>query len=126
MILVNAITKIPLNVNYRIYMRNQFEAFGFQSSILPKMKAIDYDLLNIQIEAFKEMCENDIDEAFGEDSSLSSDFSQPSELFERALDSISDSPRGTEYLLSIMKHLLWIKGDPQTKYVNSLHLLIIY
>jgi hypothetical protein len=96
-------------------MRNQFEASGFQSSILPKMKAIDYDFLNIQIEFFKEMSENDIDEAFGEDLSQISDISQPSELFEIALDNISDSPRGTEYFLSMMKYLLWIKGDSQTK-----------
>lgn len=115
MILVNAITKIPVDVNYRIYMRNQFEASGFQSSILPKLEALDYDLLNNQIESYREMAENDMDEVFGEDLSQGSEFTQPTELFERALDNVADSPRGTEYFLSIMKYFLWIKGEPETK-----------
>jgi hypothetical protein len=107
MILVNALTKIPSDVNYRIYMRNQFNAAGLQTTILPKLKELDYNLLK--------MAENDMDDAFGEDISQSSDFSQPSELFERAIENISDSVRATEYFVSILKHLLWIKGDPQTK-----------
>jgi hypothetical protein len=115
MILINALTKIPSDVNYRIYMRNQFNAAGFQSSVLPKLEALDYDLLNFQIESYKELAEADMDEAFGEDMSQSSDFSQPSELFDRAVENISDTARGTEYFISVMKHLLWIKGDPQTK-----------
>lgn len=115
MILVNAITKIPADVNYRIYMRNQFESSGFQSSVLPKLEALDYDLLLNQIESYKEMAENDIDEVFGEDLSQNSDYTQPVELFEQALDNIADSARGTEYFLSIMKYFLWIKGEPEIK-----------
>lgn len=115
MILINALTKIPSDVNYRIYMRNQFNAAGLQSTILPRLEALDYGLLNIQIESYKELAENDMDDAFGEDISQSSDFSQPSELFDRAIENISDSTRGTEYFISVLKHLLWIKGDPQTK-----------
>lgn len=115
MILANALTKIPSDVNYRIYMRNQFNAAGLQSTIIPKLEELDFNLLSIQIDLFKELAENDMDDAFGEELSIDSEFAQPSELLNRALENISDSARGTEYLMSILKHFLWIKGDPETK-----------
>lgn len=115
MILVNALTKIPSDVNYRIYMRNQFNATGLQSIILPKLESLDFNLLNIQISLFKELAEHDMEDAFGEELSSETEFAEPFELFERALANISDSPRGTEYFISILKYFLWIKGDAETK-----------
>jgi hypothetical protein len=115
MILINALTSVPSDVNYRIYMRNQFIAAGMQTSLLPKLKALEYNLLNKQIESYLVASDNDMDEAFGEDISQYSELSQPSELFDQVIDNISDSVRGTEYLLSVLKYLLWIKGDPETK-----------
>lgn len=96
-------------------MRNQFVAAGMQTFLLPKLKALEYNLLNKQIESYLDASENDMDEAFGEDISQCSEFSQPSELFDQLVDNISDSARGTEYFLSALKYLLWIKGDPETK-----------
>lgn len=116
MILVNALTKIPSDVNDRMYMRNQFNATGLQSIILPKLESLDFNLLNIQINLFKELAEQDLDDVFGDELSCSdSELAEPSELFDRALANISDTSRGTEYLTSILKHFLWIKGDPETK-----------
>ncbi|CEG81054.1 hypothetical protein RMATCC62417_15298 [Rhizopus microsporus] len=115
MILVNALIKIPADVNNRIYMENQFNASGIQS-ILPKLRILEYDLLNIQIETFKETLDADMDEAFGEDMSLASDVSQPQELFDRVIESISEAPRASEQFLYVLKYLLWIHGNPDTKY----------
>lgn len=115
MILINALVSISSDINYRIYIRNQFAAAGLQSSLLPKLETLDHRLLNIQIESFKEAAENDTDEAFGEEMSLESQESQPSEVLDQVLENISDSTKGTEYLLSSLKYLLWIKGDPETK-----------
>ena len=64
MILVNTLIKIPLDVNDRVYMGNQFNASGLQS-ILPKLKEFDDDLLNIQIHACKETLEADMSAAEG-------------------------------------------------------------
>lgn len=114
MILVNTLIKIPLDVNDRVYMGNQFNASGLQS-ILPKLKEFDDDLLNIQIHACKETLEADMDEAFSEDVSLCSDTSQPNELFDRVAESLADSPRASEQFLSVLKYLLWIHGDADTK-----------
>lgn len=114
MILVNALIKIPADVNNRIYMENQFNASGIQS-ILPKLRTLEYDLLNIQIDTFKETLDADMDEAFGEDMSLASDVSQPQELFDRVIESISEAPRASEQFLYVLKYLLWIHGNPDTK-----------
>ncbi|KAG1160361.1 hypothetical protein G6F37_004064 [Rhizopus arrhizus] len=115
MILVNALIKIPGDVNDRVYMGNQFNASGLQS-IIPKLKKMEDDLLNIQIKDCIETLESDMDEAFSEDISLSSDVSQPSELFDRVVESVSQAPRASEQLMSVLKYLLWIHGDPDTKY----------
>ncbi|KAI8989404.1 hypothetical protein BDB01DRAFT_848579 [Pilobolus umbonatus] len=115
MILINTLTKIPSDVNYRIYMRNQLNASGMHTTVLPKLDRLNYDLLSIQIESYNEASENDLDEAFGEDISAYSQMSQPVTLFDRVIESISDAPRALEYYSSILKHLLWIRGDSDTK-----------
>lgn len=115
MILINALTSIPSDMNYRIYIRNQFAAAGMQTSLIPKLQVLDHNLLNIQIEAFTDAADNDMDESFGEDVSTYSENSQPSELVDQVIENISDTAKGTEYFISILKHMLWIKGDPETK-----------
>lgn len=125
MILVNALTKIPPDVNQRIYMRNQFHAAGLQPTILPKLEELDFNLLNIQIRSFKEAAENDMEDAFGND--IIMDYAvPPTELVNRAMDNIADSERGKEYLVSILKHFLWIKGDPETKaqYYHMINIIV--
>lgn len=115
MILVNALTKVPEDVNQRIHLRNQLNAAGMQARILPKLESLDYHLLNIQIEAYKVATENDIDDAFGDELSLYSDISQPSELLDMIMESLSDAPRAIEHLLSTLRSFLLIKGDSETK-----------
>ncbi|KAG2233169.1 hypothetical protein INT48_005007 [Thamnidium elegans] len=75
----------------------------------------NFNLLNIQINLFKELAEHDIEDAFGEELNLETEFAEPSKLFDRVLANISDSSRGTEYLINILKYFLWIKGDAETK-----------
>jgi hypothetical protein len=111
MILVNALASIPSDINYRIYIRNQFAAAGMQSSLLPKLEILDHNLIDMQIEAFKDTAESDMEDAFGEDLSIES----PSELLDLVMENLSDTTKGIEYLVSTLKHLLWIKGDPDTK-----------
>ena len=115
MILINALTSIPSGVYDRIYMRNQFDAAGLQASLLPRLEAFNYNLLDIQIESYKEAVENDMEDAFGDELAQFDESKEPSELFDLFAENISDSRRGTEYLLSALKHLSWIKGDVETK-----------
>ena len=116
MILVNALSTMPLDdVHQRIHLRNQLNAAGLQSRIMPKLAQLDYHWLNIQIDSYNIAAENDLDEAFGDEMSIYSDISQPTELFDLILESIADAPRAFEFLLTLLRNLLLIKGDPDTK-----------
>jgi hypothetical protein len=115
MILVNSLTTVPSDPKHRIYLRNHFSSAGFQSNILPKLEALDYNLLNMQIQAFKEAAENDLDVEFGDKITEYTDINQPMDLFNHLLENVADSSKSVDYLVSIMKCLLWIKGDPETK-----------
>ncbi|RCH81886.1 hypothetical protein CU098_003762, partial [Rhizopus stolonifer] len=118
MILINALTSIPSNINYRIYLRNQFIAAGLQTHLLPKLEALDYNLLNIQIESYKDAADTDMEDAFGDEiAQYSTEYAQPSQLFDKLIENVSDTPKGTDYFFSIMKYLLWIKGDAETKQI---------
>lgn len=114
MMLINVITKVPDDVHERIHLRNQFNAAGL-NRILSKLKNLNYRLLNIQIEAYKIAAENDLEDAFGDELSIFSDVSQPAELFDLVLDSIADSPKAHDYLVSTLRSMLLVKGDPENK-----------
>ncbi|KAI9317621.1 hypothetical protein BX666DRAFT_1857292, partial [Dichotomocladium elegans] len=116
MILVNSLTTMPLDdVNKRIHLRNQLNAAGMQARVLPKLSALDYHWLNMQIENYTIAAENDLDEAFSDEISIYSDISQPSELLDLLLEGLSDTPRASEYLVTLLRYLLTIKGDPDVR-----------
>lgn len=114
--LVNVVTQVPDDVHERIHLRSQLSAAGMMR-ILPKLEALDYHLLNLQIEAYKIASENDLEDAFGDELSVYSDVSHPNELFELVLDSIAESPRAQDHLVSTLRGMLLIKGDPENKSV---------
>ncbi|KAG0177062.1 hypothetical protein DFQ29_005302 [Apophysomyces sp. BC1021] len=114
MMLVNLLTKVPADVHERIFLRNQLKASGMDR-ILPKLEALQYHLLYVQIDAYRIAAENDLEEAFGDDVSLYSDISQPSELLDLILDNIADAPRALDFLLATFRSMLLIKGEPETK-----------
>lgn len=115
MILINTLTKSPPDINYRIFLRNQLNASGMQTRTLPKLEALDYHFLNIQIDAYKLAAENDLEEAFGDELSMYSDVSQPAELFDILMEQLSDSPQAAEHLSSTFRSMLLVKGDPEAK-----------
>lgn len=117
MSLVNVLTQVPTDVHQRIFLRNQLKASGLER-ILPKLEAFDYHLLSVAIENYRNSAENDLDEGFGDEMTLYSDISEPSELLELILDNIADAPPALNFLLATFKSMLLIKGDPETKYVD--------
>ncbi|KAI7869247.1 hypothetical protein BDF14DRAFT_1951245 [Spinellus fusiger] len=114
MMLVNVLVKVPTDVNERIFLRTQLKVSGMER-ILVKLEALDYHLLNVQIDAYKASAENDMEDAFGDEISMYSEISQPQELLDLILDSISDAPRALDHLLGTFRSMLLIKGDPETK-----------
>ncbi|KAI9280811.1 hypothetical protein BY458DRAFT_531768 [Sporodiniella umbellata] len=114
-ILVNALVKIPSDVNDRIYITNQLNLSVFPA-VLPILESFDFHLLDIQLRSFMETVESDKEEAFGENQPLYTDLSQPFDLFERILEGLVNAPRALEQLIFLLKSLLWIQGDPDTMY----------
>ncbi|KAI8096734.1 formin homology 2 domain-containing protein [Halteromyces radiatus] len=114
MMLVNVLTNVPSEVTERIHFRNMLNASGM-ARILPKLEALDYHLLTIQINAYKNAAENDLEEAFGDELSMYSEVSQPSELFELIMDNLADAPQAVEYLVATFRSMLLIKGEPDSK-----------
>ncbi|KAI8877777.1 actin-binding FH2 [Backusella circina FSU 941] len=114
MILVNALTKVPDDIGYRVYMRDQLKTAGLESSIIPKLETLGSNLIMKQIETYKAATETNL-EAYSDHADEFPESDQPQELFENVLESISDSEKSEMYLVSIIKYLLKIKGDSETK-----------
>lgn len=115
MILVNALIKSCPDLYQRIHIREQFNVGGIQSRVFPKLEELDYHLLNIQIDAFKVAAENDIEDAFGDELSLYSDISQPAELLDILIESLADTPQALEQLSCMLRNLLLIRGETDTR-----------
>lgn len=115
MMLINIIVnKVPNEVHERIHLRNQLNAAGMLR-VLPKLEKLDYHYLNKQIDMYRMAAENDQEDAFGDELSVYSDISQPNELFDLVLDNIADAPRAQDHLISTLRSMLIIKGDPENK-----------
>jgi hypothetical protein len=115
MLLVNALAKVPSDVGYRVYIRNQLKTARLESSIIPKLEELDYILLTKQIKIYKAETKRDLEEAYSDYNDDFTGSDQPKELFDNVLESISESKKTEKYLMSIMKHLLRIKGDLETR-----------
>lgn len=115
MILVNSLIKSCPDLYQRIHIREQLNIGGIQSRVFPKLEELDYHLLNIQIDAYKVAAENDVEDAFGDELSLYSDISQPAELFDILIESLADTPQALEQLSCILRNLLLIRGETDTR-----------
>jgi hypothetical protein len=115
MILVNSLIKVDQDVAARIQLRNQLNAAGMQARILGKLEALDYRLLNIQIETYKVQAENDFEDCFGEEQSLYGNIEDPQELISLILNNLSDAPDAISNLVMTLRGMLLIKGEPAVK-----------
>ncbi|ORZ06045.1 hypothetical protein BCR42DRAFT_427576 [Absidia repens] len=127
MILINALTKIPKIASQRILLRNQLNASGMESRILPKLHALDYSQLKYQVDTYEFAAEQDLDETFGDELTLYADITDPFQLLEQLTSHLdSSSPTSMEHLLGILRSLLLIKGhsDTITHYYHIIHVLV--
>ncbi|OAD75627.1 hypothetical protein PHYBLDRAFT_64532 [Phycomyces blakesleeanus NRRL 1555(-)] len=115
MILANALTKVSKHTHCQIRIRNQLNACGMQTQILPLLDTLNYPLLTLQIESFRLVADNDFEDAFGDEMSLFSDVSEPSELFNHVLINLEDAPEAMEYLKNILRSMILVKGETDWK-----------
>jgi len=115
MILINSIIKVEQDVAARIQLRNQLNAAGMKARILEKLEALDYRLLNIQIETYKVQADNDFEDCFGEEQSLYGNIEEPEELLSLILANLADAPEAVTHLVATLRGMLLIKGDQSIK-----------
>uniref|UniRef100_A0A4W3GZC5 Diaphanous-related formin 3 n=1 Tax=Callorhinchus milii TaxID=7868 RepID=A0A4W3GZC5_CALMI len=86
--LINALVTSPDDLDFRLHLRNEFVRCGLRE-ILPELRTIKNDALDIQLKVFDEHKEEDMIE------------------FSHRLEDI----RSETYFLSILQHLLLIRND---------------
>ncbi|KAG8452270.1 hypothetical protein GDO86_004175 [Hymenochirus boettgeri] len=96
--LINALVTSPEDLDFRLHIRNEFMRSGLKK-ILPQLKHLKNDALDIQLRVFDEHKEEDMIE-----------FSHPSEVYSVIWSSVKDT-NAEGYFLSILQHLLLIRND---------------
>ncbi|ORX46807.1 actin-binding FH2 [Hesseltinella vesiculosa] len=126
LILINALTKVPANASGRIKMRQQLNASGWESRIVPKLKVMHYPVLQAQLDAYQQASDQDLDDTFGDELSLYSHVNNPHQLLALITQHLEPSPKSMDALLSLLKNLLLIKGDATTMshYMQMTNMLV--
>uniref|UniRef100_A0A5F8GSE5 Diaphanous related formin 3 n=1 Tax=Monodelphis domestica TaxID=13616 RepID=A0A5F8GSE5_MONDO len=96
--LINALVTSPDDLDFRLHIRNEFMRCGLKQ-ILPNLKHVKSESLDIQLKVFDEHKEEDFIE-----------FSHPSEVYNMLWNTVKET-RAEGYFLSILQHLLLIRND---------------
>uniref|UniRef100_A0A8B9C2E2 Diaphanous related formin 3 n=1 Tax=Anser brachyrhynchus TaxID=132585 RepID=A0A8B9C2E2_9AVES len=98
--LINALVTSPDDLDFRLHIRNEFMRSGLKE-ILPQLKCIKNEALDIQLKVFNEHKEEDMIEFSHRLEDIRSELEYPFD--------IDTSAEG--YFLSILQHLLLIRND---------------
>ncbi|XP_075447161.1 protein diaphanous homolog 3 isoform X8 [Ascaphus truei] len=107
--LINALVTSPDDLDFRLHIRNEFMRCGLKE-ILPQLKHIRNDALDIQLRVFDEHKEEDMIEFSHRLEDVRSEMDDASDLFNTVWNSVKDT-NADGYFLSILQHLLIIRND---------------
>uniref|UniRef100_A0A8C9A0X1 Diaphanous related formin 3 n=1 Tax=Prolemur simus TaxID=1328070 RepID=A0A8C9A0X1_PROSS len=112
--LINALVTSPDDLDFRLHIRNEFMRCGLKE-ILPNLKGIKNDGLDIQLKVFDEHKEEDLIEFSHrlEDvrAELKYPFAQESyDVYNMVWNTVKET-RAEGYFISILQHLLLIRND---------------
>uniref|UniRef100_A0A493T6Y6 Diaphanous related formin 3 n=1 Tax=Anas platyrhynchos platyrhynchos TaxID=8840 RepID=A0A493T6Y6_ANAPP len=96
--LINALVTSPDDLDFRLHIRNEFMRSGLKE-ILPQLKCIKNEALDIQLKVFNEHKEEDMIE-----------FSHLNDVYNMVWNTVKDTS-AEGYFLSILQHLLLIRND---------------
>ncbi|KAK2490741.1 hypothetical protein MC885_013268, partial [Smutsia gigantea] len=96
--LINALVTSPDDLDSRLHIRNEFMRCGLKE-ILPNLKSIKNDGLDIQLKVFDEHKEEDLIE-----------FSHPNDVYNMVWNTVKET-KAEGYFISILQHLLLIRND---------------
>ncbi|NWX75119.1 DIAP3 protein, partial [Alca torda] len=120
--LINALVTSPDDLDFRLHIRNEFMRSGLKE-ILPQLKCIKNEALDIQLKVFNEHKEEDMIEFSHRLEDIRSELEYPFDISKRNMNKIKlndvynmvwNTVKDTSaegYFLSILQHLLLIRND---------------
>uniref|UniRef100_A0A8B9P060 Diaphanous related formin 3 n=1 Tax=Apteryx owenii TaxID=8824 RepID=A0A8B9P060_APTOW len=103
--LINALVTSPDDLDFRLHIRNEFMRSGLKE-ILPQLKCIKNEALDIQLKVFNEHKEEDMIEFSHRLEDIKSELEYPFWYWQEKYDTSAEG-----YFLSILQHLLLIRND---------------
>ncbi|XP_060247481.1 LOW QUALITY PROTEIN: protein diaphanous homolog 3 [Meriones unguiculatus] len=107
--LINALVTSPDDLDFRLHIRNEFMRCGLKE-ILPNLKCIKNDGLDIQLKVFDEHKEEDYIEFSHRLEDIRAEFDEASDVYNMVWDTVKET-RAEGYFISILQHLLLVRND---------------
>ncbi|ELR62745.1 Protein diaphanous-like protein 3 [Bos mutus] len=107
--LINALVTSPDDLDFRLHIRNEFMRCGLKE-ILPNLKHIKNDGLDIQLKVFDEHKEEDLMEFSHRLEDIRAEFEYLNDLYNMVWNTVKET-RAEGYFISILQHLLLIRND---------------
>ncbi|XP_040610898.1 protein diaphanous homolog 3 isoform X2 [Mesocricetus auratus] len=107
--LINALVTSPDDLDFRLHIRNEFMRCGLKE-ILPNLKCIKNDVLDIQLKVFDEHKEEDLIELSHRLEDIRAELDEASDVYSMVWDTVKQT-RAEGYFVSILQHLLLVRND---------------
>nr|XP_006113623.1 protein diaphanous homolog 3 [Pelodiscus sinensis] len=107
--LINALVTSPDDLDFRLHIRNEFMRSGLKE-ILPQLKCIKNEALDIQLKVFNEHKEEDMIEFSHRLEDIRSELDEANDVYNMVWNTVKDT-NAEGYFLSILQHLLLIRND---------------
>ncbi|XP_038597190.1 protein diaphanous homolog 3 isoform X2 [Tachyglossus aculeatus] len=107
--LINALVTSPDDLDFRLHIRNEFMRCGLKE-ILPDLKCIKNDGLDIQLKVFDEHKEEDLIELSHRLEDIRAELDEANDVYQMVWNTVKET-RAEGYFLSILQHLLLIRND---------------
>ncbi|XP_074838956.1 protein diaphanous homolog 3 [Carettochelys insculpta] len=107
--LINALVTSPDDLDLRLHIRNEFMRSGLKE-ILPQLKCIKNEALDIQLKVFSEHKEEDMIEFSHRLEDIRSELDEANDVYNMVWNTVKDTS-AEGYFLSILQHLLLIRND---------------
>ncbi|XP_063088770.1 protein diaphanous homolog 3 isoform X1 [Cavia porcellus] len=107
--LINALVTSPDDLDFRLHIRNEFMRCGLKE-ILPNLKRIKNDSLDIQLKVFDEHKEEDVIEFSHRLEDIRAELNEASDVYNMVWNTVKET-RAEGYFISILQHLLLIRND---------------
>ncbi|XP_039733103.1 protein diaphanous homolog 3 [Pteropus medius] len=107
--LINALVTSPDDLDFRLHIRNEFMRCGLKE-ILPNLKCIRNDGLDIQLKVFDEHKEEDMIEFSHRLEDIRAELDEAYDVYNMVWSTVKET-RAEKYFISILQHLLLIRND---------------